>query len=167
MKIIKIKNFRDEWGIEYRDRLDQTVATPKLNNQALFIFILLTFSSRFVWKLTVICQVFLITEKIYKILPFVLDICLSSCTLLSASTFSHFLFVIEWFSPSGSALVAALLTRRRQEVLGPGAPGAPVDPGVRASRWDGDGVPDLDNGDWDLSICRHIKQQKSPKIVLT
>lgn len=58
-------------------------------------------------------------------------------------------------SPRGSALVAALLTRRRQEVLGPGAPGVP---GVRASRWDGDGVPDLDNGDWDLSICRDVKQ---------
>ncbi|TNN59635.1 hypothetical protein EYF80_030121 [Liparis tanakae] len=41
--------------------------------------------------------------------------------------------------------------RRRQEVLGPGAP---EDPGVWASRWDGDGVPDLDSGDWDLSICR-------------
>lgn len=38
-------------------------------------------------------------------------------------------------------------------MLGPGAPGAP---GVRASRWDGDGVPDLDNGDWDLSICREV-----------
>lgn len=49
-------------------------------------------------------------------------------------------------SPRGSALDAALLTRRRQEVLGPAAPG------VRASRWDGDGVPDLDSGDWDLSI---------------
>lgn len=49
-------------------------------------------------------------------------------------------------SPRGSAPDAALLTRRRQEVLGPGAPG------VRASRWDGDGVPDLDSGDWDLSI---------------
>lgn len=57
--------------------------------------------------------------------------------------------------PSGSALDAALLTRRRQEVLGPGAPGAP---GVRASRWDGDGVPDLDRGDWDLSICREVRQ---------
>lgn len=54
-------------------------------------------------------------------------------------------------SPRGSAAEAALLTSRRQEVLGPGAPGAP---GVRASRWDGDGVPDLDNGDWDLSIYR-------------
>lgn len=59
-------------------------------------------------------------------------------------------------SPRGSAPVAALLTRRRQEVLGPGAPGAP---GVRASRWDGDGVPDLDNGDWDLSICRESNQE--------
>lgn len=38
-------------------------------------------------------------------------------------------------------------------MLGPGAPGAP---GVRASRWDGEGVPDLDSGDWDLSICREI-----------
>ena len=38
-------------------------------------------------------------------------------------------------------------------MLGPGAPGAP---GVRASRWDGEGVPDLDNGDWDLSICREV-----------
>lgn len=54
-------------------------------------------------------------------------------------------------SPRGSALDAALLTRRRQEVLGPGAPG------VRASRWDGDGVLDLDSGDWDLSICSEVK----------
>lgn len=61
-------------------------------------------------------------------------------------------------SPRGSALDAALLTRRRHEVLGPGAPGAPGAPGVRASRWDGDGVPDLDRGDWDLSICREFRQ---------
>lgn len=45
-------------------------------------------------------------------------------------------------------------------MLGPGAPGAPGAPGVRASRWDGEGVPDLDNGDWDLSICGEAKQQK-------
>lgn len=54
--------------------------------------------------------------------------------------------MVAFSSPRGSALDAALLTRRRQEVLGP----AP--PGVRASRWDGDGVLDLDSGDWDLSI---------------
>lgn len=66
--------------------------------------------------------------------------------------------------PSGSALDAALLTRRRQEVLGPGAPGAP---GVRASRWDGDGVPDLDRGDWDLSICREVRQVIQKKTTTT
>lgn len=54
--------------------------------------------------------------------------------------------VVAFCSPRGSALDAALLTRRRQEVLGPAAPG------VRASRWEGDGVLDLDSGDWDLSI---------------
>lgn len=54
--------------------------------------------------------------------------------------------MVAFSSPRGSALDAALLTRRRQEVLGPAAPG------VRASRWDGDGVLDLDSGDWDLSI---------------
>lgn len=40
-------------------------------------------------------------------------------------------------------------------MLGPGAPG------VRASRWDGDGVPDLDSGDWDLSICSEVKPNQA------
>lgn len=46
-------------------------------------------------------------------------------------------------------------------MLGPGAPGAPGAPGVRASRWDGDGLPDLDNGDRDLSICGEVKPEIS------
>ena len=57
----------------------------------------------------------------------------------------------RWLSPRGSAEEAALLTRRRQEVLGPGGPEGP---GVRASRWEGEGLPDLDDGEWDLSICK-------------
>lgn len=77
---------------------------------------------------------------------------------------SFFVQIFLYFSvsPRGSALDAALLTRRRHEVLGPGAPGAPGAPGVRASRWDGDGVPDLDRGDWDLSIYKtHTQTQRA------
>lgn len=51
-------------------------------------------------------------------------------------------------------------------MLGPGAPGAPGAPGVRASRWDGDGVPDLDRGDWDLSICNTTNSDQKISLLL-
>lgn len=47
----------------------------------------------------------------------------------------------------GSAEEAGLLTKRKQEVLGPGGPG------VRESWREGEELPDLEEGDWDFSVC--------------
>lgn len=58
----------------------------------------------------------------------------------------------QWTScplPIGSAEDTGLVTSRRQEVLGPG---------VRASRWEGELLPDLEDGDWHFSDCRKAKK---------
>ncbi len=60
--------------------------------------------------------------------------------------------------PRGSAKEAGLLTRRKQEVLGPGGPG------VRGSWWEGEELPDLEEGDWDFSVCQ--QNQKTDIIML-